>query len=473
MKKTLLTTLFFALFFAQFVQAQETAKPLEIGVALGTMGYQGDVNENLLAKTNEMNAAGGIFIRKYFNNNFAVRGSLMAGKITGTDLNFSDIPWRKQRAYSFTSPVTEVMGQLEWHLLGNQKTDKNKGFLPYLFGGIGVISTNPKATFNPTWDTKVTSVANLNADKTDGAGQKTRFGVNAGGGVNFPFGTNWSVGAELSMRSAFTDYFDGISKTANPDKQDWYLFGALNLAYRFSKAVDEDTDGDGVPNSRDACPNVRGTKANGGCPVAEKVAVTTVEEPKMPAKPVEVPPVAEKVEPVKEPTPAPVEVVKVAVPEPVKATPPPVEVVKTEPVVVVTQPTEVVTTTTTSTGVVIEKSEEEAMSYALQGVQFETGKSVLLSQSYKSLNDILAILKKYPSYKLQIEGNTDNQGNESANQQLSQRRAEACKAYLVSKGISASRMRASGLGSSQPIAPNTTVEGRKQNRRVEFRLVTE
>jgi outer membrane protein OmpA-like peptidoglycan-associated protein len=476
MKQTLLLSLFIALFSAQFVQAQDAAKPLEIGVALGVMSYEGDVNVSAFANTNEMQPSGGIFVRKFLDNNFAVRGNLLAGKLTGKDANFASTPYRSARNYSFSSSVTEITGQLEWHILGNQKMDKNgnfqKGFLPYLFFGAGAISTKPTATFNSTWDTKNTSVANLNADKADG-GSATRFGISAGGAINVQLTPNWILGGEMGMRSAFTDYFDGISKTANPNKQDWYVFGGLNLAYRLSnvKAKDEDTDGDGIPNSKDACPNERGTKANKGCPIAEKAAVTTVEEPKIPApKPIEPAPVVVKATP---PPPPPVEVVK---PEPVKATPPPVEVVKVEPVVVM--PPTVVTTTTTTTSVpsstvIIERSEEEAMNYALQGVQFETGKSVLLSQSYKSLTDILNILKKYPSYGLEIVGNTDNQGNETANQQLSQRRAEACRTYLISKGIAASRMTASGLGSTQPIASNTTVEGRKQNRRVEFRLVTQ
>jgi outer membrane protein OmpA-like peptidoglycan-associated protein len=172
--------------------------------------------------------------------------------------------------------------------------------------------------------------------------------------------------------------------------------------------------------------------------------------------------------------PTPVEVVK---PEPVKASPPPPieapkEVVRTETSV----PTPSVSVTPATTypsvsNVVLDKAEEETMNYALQGVQFETSKALLLPQSYKSLNDIVVILGKHPTYQLIIEGNTDNRGNEASNELLSQRRAEACLNYFVSKGIAPDRLKAVGLGSRNPIAENKTLAGQQKNRRVEFKLI--
>lgn len=65
------------------------------------------------------------------------------------------------------------------------------------------------------------------------------------------------------MRTAFTDYLDGISFAGNPEKKDWYGFAGISLAYRWG-ALDQ--DGDGIPDARDQCPKIPGSSANFGCP---------------------------------------------------------------------------------------------------------------------------------------------------------------------------------------------------------------
>jgi outer membrane protein OmpA-like peptidoglycan-associated protein len=78
------------------------------------------------------------------------------------------------------------------------------------------------------------------------------------------------------------------------------------------------------------------------------------------------------------------------------------------------------------------------------------------------------MLKSHSDLKLTIEGHTDNVGDAAANQALSDKRAAAVKAYLVEKGIDASRLEAKGLGATKPKAGNDTAEGRQTNRRVEL-----
>lgn len=79
------------------------------------------------------------------------------------------------------------------------------------------------------------------------------------------------------------------------------------------------------------------------------------------------------------------------------------------------------------------------------------------------------MLKQHPDLKLTIEGHTDNVGNVEVNKTLSERRAAAVKAFLVANhGVDAVRLDARGLGDQKPVAPNTTPEGRQQNRRVEL-----
>ena len=100
---------------------------------------------------------------------------------------------------------------------------------------------------------------------------------------------------------------------------------------------------------------------------------------------------------------------------------------------------------------------------------FETGSDKLKSVSKTQLDDLVDILKKYPEAKLAVEGHTDNTGNPEKNVQLSQKRCESVKNYLVSKGIDANRLSATGYGDTKPIADNKTADGRAKNRRVELR----
>jgi outer membrane protein OmpA-like peptidoglycan-associated protein len=105
---------------------------------------------------------------------------------------------------------------------------------------------------------------------------------------------------------------------------------------------------------------------------------------------------------------------------------------------------------------------------ALQGIQFETGKDVIKSTSFGILNQIVKIMNDNPDYLLLINGHTDNVGNATLNQTLSEKRANAVKKYLMQKGINSERMTAQGFGDSIPVADNSTTKGKALNRRVEF-----
>ena len=102
------------------------------------------------------------------------------------------------------------------------------------------------------------------------------------------------------------------------------------------------------------------------------------------------------------------------------------------------------------------------------GILFDVNKAKLKPQSMGTINEIYNLLKKDPSLKFEIDGFTDSAGNAQNNLVLSQQRADAVKALLVSMGIEASRLSSKGFGSTKPIDTNSTPEGRANNRRVEF-----
>ena len=103
-----------------------------------------------------------------------------------------------------------------------------------------------------------------------------------------------------------------------------------------------------------------------------------------------------------------------------------------------------------------------------QGILFDTGSDVIKPHSTPTLEEITDMLKEHSDLKLTIEGHTDNVGDAAANQALSEKRAAAVKAYLVSKGVDASRLESKGFGATKPKVGNETAEGRQTNRRVEL-----
>lgn len=105
---------------------------------------------------------------------------------------------------------------------------------------------------------------------------------------------------------------------------------------------------------------------------------------------------------------------------------------------------------------------------ALRGILFDTGKDTLKPESDAVLAEIVTLLSGNPGLKVSIDGHTDNVGNAKANLALSKKRAESVKKFLVGKGVAAARLFAEGYGDSKPVGPNTTEEGRAQNRRVEL-----
>jgi OmpA-OmpF porin, OOP family len=106
--------------------------------------------------------------------------------------------------------------------------------------------------------------------------------------------------------------------------------------------------------------------------------------------------------------------------------------------------------------------------FILEGVNFESGKATITTDSYVSLMKVVDIMEAFPETTFEIVGHTDNVGRPEKNKQLSADRAESVKNFLVEKGVSESRMVTRGVGDSEPIAANTTAEGRAKNRRIEF-----
>ena len=121
---------------------------------------------------------------------------------------------------------------------------------------------------------------------------------------------------------------------------------------------------------------------------------------------------------------------------------------------------------------VTEEVQAQLNEYA-RTILFDTGKASLKPESTRVFVDIIRILDQYPNSRFTVEGHTDSVGSNSLNQKLSEERANSVRDFLINEGIDASRLEAVGYGEERPIATNNTRAGRTQNRRVEINLIKE
>ncbi|MDN5526139.1 OmpA family protein, partial [Acinetobacter sp.] len=103
-------------------------------------------------------------------------------------------------------------------------------------------------------------------------------------------------------------------------------------------------------------------------------------------------------------------------------------------------------------------------------IEFESGSTVLTTSGTQILDEMAVALNKVGGKKVKVIGHTDSSGDANKNLTLSQQRATTVKNYLIGKNIAAVNLTAEGFGSNQPVADNTTVEGRRKNRRIEFQV---
>lgn len=126
-----------------------------------------------------------------------------------------------------------------------------------------------------------------------------------------------------------------------------------------------------------------------------------------------------------------------------------------------------------NTQLTVNQAEQKIIDEALKNriIEFESGSAILAESGIQILDEMAVALNKVAGKKVKVIGHTDSSGNPAKNLTLSQERAAAVKNYLIGKNIPTDRLSVEGLGSNKPIADNTTAEGRKKNRRIEFEVL--
>jgi outer membrane protein OmpA-like peptidoglycan-associated protein len=245
--------------------------------------------------------------------------------------------------------------------------------------------------------------------------------------INYNELSNFNVGASFRLGPLFFGSGSVITALFDKSKQLDAHFGIrFGMPYKKAKVKEAppapiqapppaDSDGDGISDDNDKCPNVKGLARYNGCPIpdTDNDGVND-EEDKCPA---------------------------LAGPASNQGCPE------------------------------IKAEVKKRIDVAAKNVFFATGSSKLLAKSNVSLNEVAKILAEDPNLKLDVEGHTDNTGKPDKNQILSEERAKSVVDYLTIKaGVDASRLTSAGFGQDQPIADNKTAAGRAKNRRVDLKL---
>ena len=539
--------LFFATgLFAQDAEMKKNSYPnlkkWEIGAFLGISNYQGDLIVPVFSLSGDNNNFGwGLHARHNFTPNWALRANVFSSKLSGDEANYPE-NGHDIRAYSFESSFLEGSLMLEWDILGKRRY-ADGGFKkivsPYLFVGAGFASFDADVDWNGRTSSRITT--DINEKETAG------LTVPLGGGLRFDLSEKLHFDLEAGFRTPFSDYLDGVSVAGDPDDNDWYSYIGLNVAYRLSGG--KDTDGDGIPDKKDACPTVPGESALEGCPDRDGDGIVDKRDncPDV-AGPADLKGCPDTdgdgIVDVEDQCP------QVAGGAALKGCPdsdgdgvidmedqcpntPGLRSMSGCPdsdgdgIVDANDecPNEAGTSLNngcpdkdtdgdgiadskdacpTVAGIgkfsgcpdrdgdgiqdskdncpdtpgaasnsgcpVISEVDRNVLDLAVQAVRFNTSRSSLLTESYAIMDQVVDILQRYPDYNVNVMGFTDDRGNAAANQTLSANRAKTCADYLVSKGISRSRITSQGFGETSPIASNDTAEGRRMNRRVEFDL---
>ncbi len=361
------------------------------------------------------------YVKNQISPSFGIKAQYMGGKVGGVNETAgaaisefeTKMPWSAALSGEFT------MANTNWRFF-------NSIIKPYFAVGVGAMSFE---TTTKIGETSTTAESQTKLFVPVDAGFK--FAVAKGINIDLGYQLNWTnqnfdgvrgdqykndlfsyahAGLEVALGDASKPYLGNSNPVATmaarydelKAERDALVAANEKLQSNMDEinAGLEDSDGDGVANKFDKCPDTpAGTKVDGsGCPLPEAKHETKVVEK-----------------------------------------------------------------------IVVTEEDRKVVDEAIKNLEFDLSKATIRPSSYESLNRVAALLIE-KNFSLKLAGHTDNTGSLQLNLRLSKERAESVKAYLVSKGANASRIEATGYGPNQPIATNSTPEGRQLNRRVEFTL---
>jgi OmpA-OmpF porin, OOP family len=507
--KTTVTLLLASAFLTS--NAQNSTQKWGLGLQGGVHNYRGDLGNGLFTKYKAGTAFfGGLSLNRYLNPSFDA----------GLGVNYGGLKYRNQENNSLL-PITggnlDVSGQsfktslLDYSLGLRYKF--NNGYIlkeeakikPFIGAGVGMAhSLNPVSTLLAGTETKG---ANL-----------TRFNLPVSAGFNFALTDRLNLLAQASYNFIASDRVDAVT-TETKNMSDKFLAYGLGLTYALGKPKDTDgdgvpdkldkcpdtragvkvnltgcdldtdgdgvadaddacpadkgtlngcpdTDGDGIRDLDDKCPQVKGIAAFGGCPDTDGDGIQDSEDKCPKVKGIAAfggcPDTdGDGIQDSEDNCPT---VKGIAAMGGCPDT-------DGDGIKDSEDKCPTIAGTAASKGcpevnqAIIAKAAKSA-----KAINFQTGSDVILKTSYKDLDSLVSIMKSEADLKAEIQGHTDNTGDATKNKTLSQKRADAVMKYLTEKGIDPKRLTAVGYGQEVPLKDNKTAAGKAANRRVEFKL---
>lgn len=249
LSRWLILILFFNSFICS-VQAQKVMPVLELGAGPGVFIYQGDLTPERMGSYRNLKPGVVLSAAKIISPYFSVRLNVSAGTLRGDETKYENPEYRKFRAFAFRSPVLELSPQLVWNPLARNYVVK--GFSPYIFSGAAVNFLRIQrdySGYDPAYFGDGSDIPQRIAADEQQRLPRVRLAIPVGAGIRYNISNSIAVNAETTYRFLSTDYLDGFSQAANPEKNDHYQTISAGLIYRWGK--------------------IRNGKSQLGCPVVK------------------------------------------------------------------------------------------------------------------------------------------------------------------------------------------------------------
>lgn len=308
------------------------------------------------------------------------------------------------------------------------------------------VSAGPYVGFFYSGNTTTSSLTSSPTEQVNSETDPVSVGKAPGAFKTLDIGVNGKAGFELGNLLLNVYYSRGLTNMYTADYPGTFhntVFGGSIGIWLTGSGTPppvrkRDTDKDGIPDAEDACPLQPGVAKYHGCPIPDRDGDGLNDEADA-CPDVAGPPFNHG---------CPLQTPAVVVARPMVAADSPVA-----PVIAM-----------------ISHEDSLAIDFIAHNVLFNSSSDQFRDSSYAALDSLAARLLAHPAWHLTIEGHTDSSGIPAKNRLLSQRRADAIRSYLLTKGVTPDRLTAIGYGSTRPVADNRTVAGRAANRRVELKL---
>jgi opacity protein-like surface antigen len=212
--------------------AQSANARYEWGLNLGAYIYQGDLEPGRLGSLKTVRPGIGVTFARILTPSFSLRANFNLASLRGDETKY-DPEYRKYRAFKFTNGVKELNVVGQWNILGGMRYTPK--FEPYLFAGAGLSYMNVTRDFSGFISEYFSPEENIPARLAEDLTHSTRrliAVVPAGGGIRYNLSSSVTLNTETTYRFTNSDYIDGYSIAANPDKKDNYLSQTIGVSFK-------------------------------------------------------------------------------------------------------------------------------------------------------------------------------------------------------------------------------------------------